>query len=390
MCNRVILIVLDSVGIGALPDAKDYGDEGSNTVSNIASYMGMDFSIPNLLNLGLGSIEGVNNIMREENIIGAYGRAEERSCGKDTTTGHWEMAGIILDKPFPTYPLGFPIEVINEIEKQIGTHVIGNKPASGTEIIKELGDLHVKTGDPIVYTSGDSVFQIAAHEDIIPINKLYEICRTVRAILTGEHSVSRVIARPFEGSSGNYKRTERRKDFSLIPFKPTMLDYIIGDGLYVKAVGKIEDIFAGRGLSHSIHTTNNRDGIKEIIESTKERFNGLIFANLVDFDMLYGHRNDVRGYAKALEEFDKCIPAIREAMHEDDILIITADHGCDPTTSSTDHSREYIPILVYGQSIRPIDIGTRYSFSDIGKTICDLLHVNASIEGKSFKDLIIA
>lgn len=388
MYRKVILIVLDSVGIGELPDAADYNDEGSNTVSNIALKRGF-LNIPNLEMLGLGNIEGVKYIKKTEKPCGAYGRAIEKSKGKDTTTGHWEIAGLILNKPFPTYPDGFPDSVILEFEKRIGTKIIGNKPASGTEIIKELGDMHVKTGFPIVYTSADSVFQIAAHEDVIPVEKLYEICGIAREILTGEHSVSRVIARPFTGESGNYKRTERRKDFSIKPVKPTMLDFIKEAGLEVKAVGKIEDIFAGQGITESSHTTNNKDGILQTIKYASERFNGLLFTNLVDFDMLYGHRNDVEGYAKALEEFDMSIPDIKRVMGDEDILIITADHGCDPTTESTDHSREYIPILIYGKHIKPSPLMTRDSFSDIGKTICEILNVEAEIEGKSFKDFIL-
>jgi len=389
MTKRVILVVLDSVGIGAMPDAADYGDEGSNTLSNIAGQLGRDLKLPNLIDLGISNIEGVKYLPKKSNPYGAYGRAAEISAGKDTTTGHWEISGVTLDNAFPTYLSGFPEIIIAEFEKEAGTHVLGNKPASGTEIIKELGDVHVKTGYPIVYTSADSVFQIAAHEDIISLEKLYEMCETARNILTGEHGVGRVIARPFNGSSGNYKRTEGRKDYSLKPLKPTMLDFIKSAGLEVKGIGKIEDIFAGEGLTDSVHTTNNRDGMNQIITYMKESFEGLIFANLVDFDMLYGHRNDVEGYAKALEEFDCKVPFIKEAMRSEDILIITADHGCDPTTPSTDHSREYIPIIVYGQNISCINIGTRHSFSDIGKTICDLLGINAPIKGDSFKNLII-
>lgn len=389
MSKRVILVVLDSVGIGAMPDAGDYGDEGSNTLSNIAGQLGRELKIPNLIDLGISNIEGVKHLPKKSNSSGAFGRAMEVSAGKDTTTGHFEISGVTLDKAFPTYPSGFPQNIIAEFEKQTGTHILGNKPASGTEIIKELGDVHVKTGYPIVYTSADSVFQIAAHEDIISLEKLYEMCKAARNILTGEHGVSRVIARPFTGSSGNYKRTEGRKDYSLKPLKPTMMNFIKDAGLQVKAVGKIEDIFAGEGLTDSVHTTNNKDGMNQIITYMKESFEGLIFANLVDFDMLYGHRNDVEGYGRALEEFDCKIPFIIEAMQSEDVLIITADHGCDPTTSSTDHSREYIPIIVYGKNINCINIGTRHSFSDIGKTICDLLGINATINGDSFKNLII-
>lgn len=388
MDGKVILIVLDSAGIGELPDAKNYGDEGSNTISNIALKRGK-LNIPNLIKLGLGNIEGVHSLDKVQSPVGAYGRALEKSKGKDTTTGHWEISGVILDKPFPTYPNGFPDDLIREFESRIGTKIIGNKPASGTEIIKELGDIHVKTGYPIVYTSADSVFQIAAHENVIPVNRLYDICGIARAMLTGEHSVSRVIARPFVGVSGEYKRTESRRDFSIKPVKPTMLDFIKDAGLNVKAVGKIEDIFSGEGITESVHTTNNNDGIEQTITYASEDFKGLIFTNLVDFDMLYGHRNDVEGYAKALEYFDSNLPRIIKAMGNNDILIITADHGCDPTTPSTDHSREYIPILVYGKTVKPNPLGTRKSFADIGRTVCDLLGVNANICGDSFKDLIV-
>jgi len=388
MYKRVILVVMDSVGIGALHDADKYNDVGSNTLSNIAKQMNK-LNIPNLIKLGLSNIEGVQNLPKAEKVVGAFGRAIEKSPGKDTTTGHFEMAGIILKEPLPTYPNGFPDEVISEFERRIGTRILGNKPASGTKIIEDLGDDHIKTGYPIVYTSADSVFQIAAHEDIIPLEKLYEICMTARGILTGNHSVSRVIARPFSGEKGSYKRTEHRKDFSLKPPRPTILDFIKNAGYKVKGVGKIEDIFANEGLTDSVHTTNNKQGIEQIISYTKERFDGIIFANLVDFDMLYGHRNDVIGYGMALEEFDSSIPEIIEAMDQNDVLIITADHGCDPTTESTDHSREYIPILVYGNNIKPINIGTRSSFSDIGKTICDILEVEADVDGQSFKDIIM-
>lgn len=389
MIERVILIVLDSVGIGSLPDASNYGDEDSNTLSNIAKFVGK-LNIPNLIQLGISCIPGVNYIETTSCPFGAFGRALEKSAGKDTTTGHWEISGIILKEPFPTYPKGFPPEIIEEFEWEIGTRILGNKPASGTKIIEELGDEHVRTGCPIVYTSADSVFQIASHESIISIEKLYEICQTARKILTGNHGVSRVIARPFTGISGSYKRTDRRKDFSIKPVKPTMLNLIKDAGYSVKGVGKIEDIFADEGLTDSIHTYKNIDGIKETIKHIKEKFKGLLFTNLVDFDMLFGHRNDVEGYAKALEEFDSYIPQIINAMYDEDILIITADHGCDPTTKSTDHSREYIPVLLYGRTIKPVSLGTLESFADIGKTVCDILKTDGDIDGKSFKNLIVS
>lgn len=387
MYKRVILIVLDSVGIGALPDAGLYGDEGSNTICNIAGRVPLN--IPNMVSLGLGNIEGAYNLPKSASPKGAYGRAAEKSAGKDTTTGHWEIAGVILEKPFPTFPHGFPQSLMSEFERRIGVKTLGNKPASGTEIIKELGDEHVRTGYPIVYTSADSVFQIAAHEDVIPVDRLYEICRCAREMLTGEFGVGRVIARPFEGSSGNYKRTERRRDFSLSPVKPTMLDYIKSAGLDVKAVGKIEDIFANRGITDSVHTTNNRDGIAQTVKYIAAQSSGLIFTNLVDFDMLYGHRNNVEGYAEALEEFDSALPGIEGRMKDGDLLFITADHGCDPTTPSTDHSREYIPVLVYGKGIKPSPLGTLTTFADIGKTICDILGVQNRLEGASFRDRLL-
>lgn len=390
MVNRVILIVMDSVGIGELPDAKLYKDEGSNTVGNISKQLG-GLRLLNLERLGFGNIDGTSGIVSVENPKGCFGRAIERSKGKDTTTGHWEIAGLVLDKPFPTYPDGFPSDVISEFERRIGRKVIANGPASGTAIISELGDEHVKTGYPIVYTSADSVFQIAAHEDVIPLDELYNICRIAREILAGEHAVGRVIARPFVGSNGNYTRTTNRRDFSLKPIKKTLLNYICESGQSVYAVGKIEDIYGGCGISKAVHTKNNMDGVDRTIEYMKEAKGGLIFTNLVDFDMLYGHRNNAEGYANALREFDSRIPDIINEMKEDDVLIITADHGCDPTTPSTDHSREYIPILIYGKGIKPgVNIKTRESFADIGKTIADMLSLNAAIDGKSFlKDILI-
>jgi len=342
--KRVIIIVLDSAGIGELPDAAEYGDEGSNTLGNIAAAV-PGFSLPNLEKLGLGNIDGIVGFKAAEEPLGCFGKMAERSVGKDTTTGHWELAGITLRKPFPVYPEGFPGDLVERFEKAIGTKTLGNYPASGTVIIKELGQQHVKTGYPIIYTSADSVFQIAAHEDVIPVQRLYEICRTAREILTGEHAVGRVIARPFTGSDGNYTRTANRRDFSLEPPEKTLLDHVKEAGLEVKAVGKIDDIFAGRGITQSIHVKDNMEGVDKTIGFIKERFSGLIFANLVDFDMYYGHRNDPDGYARALEEFDGRVPEIIDAMARQDILFITADHGCDPTTVSTDHSREYVPLL---------------------------------------------
>lgn len=389
MVNRVVLIVMDSVGAGELPDAKLYNDEGSNTLGNISKKVG-GLKLPNLQKLGLGNIDGIKGFEGEEKPVGSYGRSLEKSPGKDTTTGHWEIAGLILDQAFPTYPDGFPQDVIAEFERRIGTKSIGNYPASGTAIIQDLGDEHVKTGYPIVYTSADSVFQIAAHEDVIPLERLYEICQIAREMLVGEHAVGRIIARPFIGSNGNYKRTTNRRDFSLKPVRKTILNNIVEKGLDVCAVGKIEDIYGGYGITKAVHTKSNMDGVDKTIEYMKEPTKGLIFTNLVDFDMLYGHRNDVEGYANALREFDAKIPEIIDALKDDDVLIITADHGCDPTTSSTDHSREYIPMLVYGKSIKSgVNLGTRESFSDIGKTIGEMLSVQNEISGESFAKYIL-
>lgn len=382
--KRVIIIVLDSAGIGELPDAAEYGDEGSNTLGNIAAAV-PGFSLPNLEKLGLGNIDGIVGFKAAEEPLGCFGKMAERSVGKDTTTGHWELAGITLRKPFPVYPEGFPGDLVERFEKAIGTKTLGNYPASGTVIIKELGQQHVKTGYPIIYTSADSVFQIAAHEDVIPVQRLYEICRTAREILTGEHAVGRVIARPFTGSDGNYTRTANRRDFSLEPPEKTLLDHVKEAGLEVKAVGKIDDIFAGRGITQSIHVKNNMEGVDKTIGFIKERFSGLIFANLVDFDMYYGHRNDPEGYARALEEFDGRVPEIIDTMARQDILFITADHGCDPTTVSTDHSREYVPLLIYGKEIRiGVNLGTRKTFSDLAQTTAEYLGTGGEFDAVSF------
>lgn len=407
--KRIILIVMDSVGIGELPDAINYKDTGSNTLGNIAKAV-KGFRLPNLEKLGLWNIDGMESLKSDEggngkeenneygkekeggfysNPIGNYGKMAEKSKGKDTTTGHWEIAGLILENPFPTYPHGFPKEILDKFERGINKKVIGNIAASGTEIIKKLGDEHVQTRCPIVYTSADSVFQIAAHEDVIPIDKLYDMCQIARDILQGEHGVGRVIARPFNGSSGNYTRTDRRKDFSLEPIGNTMLDHLKNRGFEVKAVGKIEDIFNKRGITHAIHTHGNMDGIEKTISYMKEDFEGLIFTNLVDFDMLYGHRNDVGGYAKALGEFDDKIPSILKELREEDILIITADHGCDPTTVSTDHSREYVPVIVYGNKLKTnVNLGVRETFADIGATVLDYFGVVEPVKGKSFLNLV--
>ena len=388
MIDRIILIVMDSVGIGELPDADSYGDQGSNTLGNILKKM-PNMKLDNLNSLGLGNINGLK-ILKVENPIGAFGKAQELSPGKDTTTGHWEIAGITLKQAFPTFSEAFPHALIEKFEKAIGTKTLANEVASGTEIITRLGDEHVKTGYPIVYTSADSVFQIAAHEEIISLEKLYEMCKIARKMLTGDDAVGRVIARPFLGTSGNYKRTSNRRDFSLLPISKTMLDVIKENNMSVMAVGKIEDIFAGVGITDAIHTKNNNDGVDKTLEYMKTDKKGLIFTNLVDFDMTYGHRNDVEGYGNALKEFDNRLPEIMNSMKDTDVLIITADHGCDPTTASTDHSREYIPVLVYGSKIKSgVNIGIRIGFGDIAATILDILKLPMMTGGESFKEEII-
>lgn len=386
--KRAIIVVMDSVGMGELPDAEKYGDTGSNTIGNIASCI-ENFKLPNLEALGLGNIDHIKGPVKSQTPTGSYGRMAEASAGKDTTTGHWEISGLILEEPFPVYPNGFPDEIINEFEKEAKTKIIGNTAASGTEIITRLGGQHVKTGYPIIYTSADSVFQIAAHEDIIPIERLYELCKIARRILKGKHAVGRVIARPFTGSEGNYTRTERRRDFALDPFRKTILDHASDKGYEVKAVGKIEDIFNKKGITEAVHTHNNMEGVDRTLEFMGKSFEGIVFTNLVDFDMLYGHRNNPRGYADALMEFDARVPELINALHNNDILIITADHGCDPTTESTDHSREYVPLLVYGKQIKNnVNLGTRKTFADIAATIADFLGISADVDGTSFlKDI---
>ena len=386
---RVVLIVLDSVGCGDAPDAAQYSDEGSNTLGNIAHAVG-GLRLPHLGSLGLGCLTSIEGVPPVEEPLGAYGRLTEMSAGKDTTTGHWELAGVPVYEPFPTYPNGFPPQLIAEFERRIGRETLGNYPASGTVIIQELGEEHVRTGKPIVYTSADSVFQIAAHEEVIPVDQLYHMSQLARDMLTGEHGVGRVIARPFIGKPGNFTRTERRKDFSLTPERDTILDVVKAAGQPVMGVGKIEDIFANRGLTHSNHTTNNRDGVEAILQFMEVPSGGLIFANLIDFDMLYGHRNNPRGYAESLERFDSRLPNIQDALHPGDVLMLTADHGNDPTTPSTDHSRERVPILVSGQRVQPgIDVGTRDTFADVAATIADLLVVDWRGAGHSFAPMIV-
>ena len=386
---RVILVVLDSVGCGDAPDAASYGDEGSNTLSNTARAVG-GLSLPNMGRLGLGHVTTIEGVPPHPAPRGAYGRLTEISAGKDTTTGHWELAGLPVLNPFPTYPHGFPPDLIAEYERRIGHGTLGNYPASGTVIVQELGAEHMRTGKPIVYTSADSVFQVAAHEEIIPIDELYRICRVARDLLTGVHAVGRVIARPFVGAPGNFTRSERRKDFSLAPPQDTILDVVKAAGHEVIGVGKIEDIFAFRGLTGSCHTTNNHDGVDAILRYIAGPGQGLIFANLVDFDMLYGHRNNPRGYADALEQFDARLPEIESALHDEDVLMLTADHGNDPTSMSTDHSRERVPILASGGPLRRgTSLGTRASFSDVAATIAELLGVAWKGAGESFARLML-
>ena len=366
--KRVFLIVLDSVGIGEMPDAADYQDTGSNTIRACAA--SDKFSMPNMRKLGFFNIDGVDIGEKEKVPDGAFARMTEVSKGKDTTIGHWEIAGIISPKPLPTFPNGFPQNVLDEFEKRTGRGILCNKPYSGTEVIQDYGREHMETGKLIVYTSADSVFQIAAHEDIVPLETLYRYCEQAREMLTGEVGVGRVIARPFTGEPGNFARTSRRHDYSLEPPKTTMLDALLAAGYEVLSVGKINDIFAGRGITDFVRTVNNEDGINKTIEYMERDFKGLCFTNLVDYDMLYGHRNDVDGYAQALTYFDQRLPELLAKLREDDILMITADHGCDPSTPSTDHSREYTPLVLYGKNIPAgKNYGTRESFADIAATV---------------------
>ena len=388
--NRIIWIVIDSVGVGALPDAKSFGDEGVNTLGHIVKEFS-DIKIPNMIKLGLGNIDGIDYINNIDSPIGSFGRCNEVSQGKDTTTGHWEMTGLLVDTPFKTFENGFPKEIIDEFERRTGRKVVANKPASGTAILDEFGEHQMKTGDVIVYTSADSVFQIAAHEDIIPLEELYEMCKTAREIMMGEYAVARVIARPYVGScNGQFERTSNRRDYSLNPFDKTVLDNIKEKGLDVIGVGKIEDIFNGQGITEAIHTKDNMDGVDQTINYIKKENKGLIFTNLVDFDSKYGHRRNIKGYKEALEEFDARIPEIIEAMNDKDILIINADHGNDPAYKGTDHTREYIPLLVYGKDIKEgINLGTRKSFADIGATVADILNVSKTKNGTSFKEEVM-
>lgn len=383
---RVIWIVLDSFGVGSLPDAKAYGDDGANTLLHIAENA-KGFSLPNMESLGIGNIEAAPGVAATDLPRGAWGKARERSAGKDTTAGHWEMAGVITPEKFPTFPNGFPADFLKAFEKAIGRGTLGNCVASGTEIIERLGPEHLRTGRPIVYTSADSVFQIAAHEDVVKVDELYKICEIAREMLKGPLGVGRVIARPFIGTPGHFVRTAERRDFSLAPVGVTVPDLVKEAGLPSVAIGKIHDIFAGRGFTESIHTENNDDGVQKTLDAMDRVHEGLLYTNLVDYDMKYGHRRDVQGYADALMAFDRRLPEITKKMGPDDLLILTADHGCDPTWHGTDHTREYIPMLFYGPRVRPVSLGERATYADEGATVADFLGVKAPAAGESMLPL---
>lgn len=387
--KRAIWIVLDSVGMGAMPDAAQYGDSDVNTLAHTYTFSdGLD--LKNMVRYGLGNIDGMKALPKAEKPEGSFARLGELSKGKDTTTGHWEMIGVLTEVPFPTYPNGFPPEIMEAFEAEIGTKTLGNCTASGTAIIEELGEEHVKTGYPIVYTSADSVFQIAAHEEVIPLERLYEMCEIARKILTGKHEVARVIARPFEGKVGSFTRTANRHDYAVSPPSPNLLTYCEAAKVPVIAVGKIEDIFDKQGISVAVHTKSNADGIQTTLDCMQKYQEGLIFTNLVDFDMKWGHRRDAENYGKGLEAFDAALPQIIEAMKEEDILIITADHGCDPTAAGTDHTREYVPLLVIGKQIQEgVDLGTRKSFADIGQTLCRYFGLPSLNIGESFLENVM-
>jgi phosphopentomutase len=383
--KRVIVIVLDGVGAGEAPDAAAYGDVGSNSLRNTATAVG-GLKLPNMGKLGIGHITDILGVSPEKTPSGCYGKMQPKSAGKDTISGHWELMGIPLEKPLPTYPNGFPKSLLDEFTRLTGKEVLGNKPASGTEIIVELGEEHMRTGKPIVYTSADSVFQIAANEAVIPIEELYKMCKISREMLQGEHAVGRVIARPFIGeTAANFKRTERRHDYPLMSPLPTMLDRLVSAGKEVVSVGKIDDIFGHRGITRSNHTVSNRDGIAATLAFLPEEFEGLLFVNLIEFDMIFGHRNDARGYADALEEFDRAVPEIQKRMRSTDLAMVVADHGVDPTTPGTDHSRENIPLLVFGGQITiGKNLGTRKTFSDVAATIGEIFSISGPTLGESF------
>ena len=382
--KRAILVVLDGVGVGANPDAHAYGDDGASSLEHCAQAVG-GLKLPNLGRIGLGNITPILGTPPAENALGSYGRMVEKAAGKDSTTGHWEMTGLVLHKPFPTYPHGFPASLVKQFEKAIGREVLGNKAASGTEIIKELGEEHLRTGRPILYTSADSVFQLAAHQDVIPLEELYNMCRIARGMLTGEHAVGRVIARPFTGTPGNFTRTEHRRDFSLPPVGTTLLDMLKDGGKEVIGIGKIEDLFAGRGLTRRDHTETNKDGMAATLRWLERDFTGLLFVNLVEFDMLWGHRRDSQGYAQALRDVDKWFARVQKVMRSEDAIFFAADHGNDPTYRGSDHTREQVPLLAYGQPVRAgVNLGTRSTFADLGQTVAQAFDVSPLVAGTSF------
>ena len=382
--KRAILVVLDGVGAGPNPDSQSYGDGGASSLEHCAQAIG-GLELPHLGQIGLGNITPIAGTPPRSNCAGAYGRMHERAAGKDSTAGHWELTGVVLQKPLPTYPHGFPPEIVNAFEQAIGRKVIGNKVASGTEIIQELGEEHMRTGFPILYTSADSVFQVAAHQEVIPLDELYHICEIARAMLVGDHAVGRVIARPFIGSPGHFTRTEHRRDFSLAPLGTSLLDVLKAAGKDVIGIGKIEDLFAGRGLTARDHTETNRDGMAAALRWLERDFAGLLFINLVEFDMLWGHRRDSQGYARALREVDAWVPLVQQRMRSGDALFFSADHGVDPTFRGTDHTRESVPLLAYGELICPgIDLGERSTMADLGQTLAEAFSVGALAAGTSF------
>ncbi len=382
--RRAIVVVLDGVGAGANPDAHAYGDDGASSLEHCAQAIG-GLELPNLGQIGLGNITPILGTPPVEHLMGSYGRMAEAAAGKDSTTGHWEMMGVILRKPLPTYPHGFPAELVEQFEHAIRRKVLGNKPASGTEIIRELGEEHVRTGRPILYTSADSVFQLAAHQEVIPLPELYQMCEVARAMLTGENAVGRVIARPFIGTPGNFTRTEHRRDFSLAPLGTTLLDVLKESGKEVIGLGKIEDLFAGRGLTQRDHTETNRDGMAATLRWLERDFTGLLFVNLVEFDMLWGHRRDSQGYAQALRDVDAWFGQVQQAMQPRDAIFFTADHGVDPTYRGTDHTREYVPLLAYGEPVRAgVNLGVRSTFADLGQTLAQAFSVEPLAAGTSF------
>ncbi|GCE12188.1 phosphopentomutase [Tengunoibacter tsumagoiensis] len=386
--TRAIVVVLDGVGAGENPDAALYGDEGASSLEHCAQAI-HGLALPNLGAIGLGNITPISGTPPRSDAIGAYGRMASAAAGKDSTTGHWEMSGVVLQRALPTYPHGFPAEVVSAFEHAIGRGTIGNKVASGTEIIKELGEEHVRTGRPILYTSADSVFQIAAHQEIIPLPELYHICEIARGMLTGEHAVGRVIARPFIGEPGNFKRTEHRRDFSLAPTGVTLLDLLQKAGKDVIAIGKIEDLFAGRSITQRDHTETNQDGMAATLRYLEQDFHGLLFVNLVEFDMLWGHRRDSEGYAQALRDVDAWLPQVQRLLRPGDALFFTADHGVDPTYRGTDHTREMVPLLAYGPQVQPgVDLGIRSTFADLGQTLAQAFDVGSLAAGHSFAQAI--